>query len=185
MVKCSECGFLAVRRKDTIELEEVEFESRQSGDMRPRYHYVPICFTLVANFGEEVEKLEKSPEYATRCDEHGDAIWPQWYDLVGGALVKERECPSFTRWHQGFTPKEHQEMLDRQWLLDFQAKREQEDRDWREHERIEDLEWREKQEQKAEGRHRTDLIIIGIVATLLICAVTIIAAFIERGSLFP
>ena len=43
-----------------------------------------------------------------------------------------RECKKFTPWHQGFTPKEHQEMLDRQWMLKHQAKVDRRDRKWRE-----------------------------------------------------
>ncbi len=76
-------------------------------------------------------------------------------------------------------------MLDRKWQLEFQAKSEKEDRQWREEQRRKDLEWRNTQEEKATKRHRWDLIILGIVVTLIIAIVTILAAFIKRGSLWP
>jgi len=65
--------------------------------------------------------------------------------------------------------------------MNFQAEREDADRKWREEQRREDLRWREEQEEKAEKRHRWDLIILGVVATLIICIATIVAAYIERG----
>jgi hypothetical protein len=43
-------------------------------------------------------------------------------------IQTERECPGFTLWHPGFTPKEHQEMLDQQRLLEWQTEREDSDR---------------------------------------------------------
>jgi hypothetical protein len=54
------------------------------------------------------------------------------------AIQEERECPDFTEWHPGFTPKEHQEMLDRQRLLEWQAEREDDDRKWHAKQREED-----------------------------------------------
>jgi hypothetical protein len=33
-------------------------------------------------------------------------------------------------WHQGFTPKEHQEMIDRDKMLKWQADREDADKKW-------------------------------------------------------
>ena len=98
----------------------------------------------------------------------------------------------FIEWKQGSTPKEHQDRLDEQRKLEYQSKRENEDRQWREEQRRLDLEWREKrdaddkkwredQDKKASKRHRLDLIITGIVATLFISAATIAAAFIAKS----
>jgi hypothetical protein len=36
-------------------------------------------------------------------------------------LQKERLCESFTKWHQGFSPKEHREMMDREEWRKWQA----------------------------------------------------------------
>jgi hypothetical protein len=177
VVKCAECGFLAARNIQTREIEEVEGLFRDEGEPSfgnlgiPKHEGLPLCFARAFDLKSEFKK----------CAGKGD---PDAYSIYL-VIHEDRDCSSYTEWQQGFTPKEHREMLDRKWLMEFQAAREKEDKEWRESQRREDLLWREKQEKKAEKRHRTDLIIIGIVATILICLVTIIAAFIERGSLFP
>ena len=72
-------------------------------------------------------------------------------------------------------------MLDRQWMQDFQKKREREDREWREKQRHEDLEWREEQEKQADRRQTKALWIIGGVVTLALVVTQILAAIIQRG----
>jgi hypothetical protein len=49
-------------------------------------------------------------EIGARSAEPSD--WP----LVD-ILEQERICSEYEKWQQGFTPKEHREMLDRQWML--------------------------------------------------------------------
>jgi len=87
------------------------------------------------------------------------------------------ECPDFTPWFLGFTPKEHREILDRQKLLEWQATREDEDRRWRADEAGKDRAWREKQAQ-GEGIWRlVQVVVFGVVGAM----VAILAALIERG----
>lgn len=43
-------------------------------------------------------------------------------------VQKNRHCDAFTSWQYGFTPKEHRDMLDRQWLLDREDRRDKEQR---------------------------------------------------------
>jgi len=124
MAKCAEGGFLAVRNIETRNLEEVEFELRQSGNLSGRYHYIPICFAMVVDFGEELKQLRNFPENATRQNEIGEEIWPKWGDLRKTVFSKERTCEPFTRWQQGFTPKEHIEMINRKEMLEWQEKQE-------------------------------------------------------------
>lgn len=76
-------------------------------------------------------------------------------------------------------------MLDRQASLDFQAKREQDDREWRDKQRKEDLAWREQQEINADKRHKKELWIIGGVVTIALVLGSILAATVERGYLWP
>ena len=45
-------------------------------------------------------------------------------------MNQERECTFFTKWQQGFTPKEHREMIDRQAMLKWQTEREDIDKKW-------------------------------------------------------
>ena len=73
---------------------------------------------------------------------------------------------NFTTWIQGSTPKEHREMLDRQWMQEQEEKRVAEDRDWRERERKSNTRWR-----------LIELFILGI----LLAVATIVGAFIERS----
>ena len=49
---------------------------------------------------------------------------------VHSEIQKERSCEYFTPWQQGFTPKEHREMLNRDWMLNYQKEREESDRKW-------------------------------------------------------
>ncbi len=73
-------------------------------------------------------------------------------------------------------------MLDRKWMLDFQARREQEDREWRAKEEKERREWEQKQSAK---RFRWEVLLVGGVVAILVVLSQILAAFIERGSLWP
>lgn len=176
-MKCAECGFLAARNITTRELEEAEDTFREKGippniidddgRLRPKHEQLPLCFAQRYNLRDEFKEFagKDSADYLS----------------VFNVLNEERECEAFRKWQQGFTPKEHMEMQREERRMNFQAEREDADRKWREEQRREDLRWREEQEEKAEKRHRWDLIILGVVATLIICIATIVAAYIERG----
>jgi len=188
MVKCSECGFLALRDKANGLLVEVNDDYRVSGRIPEyitgykEYHNYPICFVMAYDLMPEVEQAVLKQT----IDQSDD-----WGKYVLEVITRERDCPTkhdklgFTEYQQGFTPREHREMLDRKWLLDFQAKREQEDKQWREEQRRSDLQWREEQDKKAEKRHRWDLIILGIVVTIIVSFATVASALIQRGSWLP
>jgi hypothetical protein len=122
MVKCSECGYLASRDVNSRQLEETEQEIRETGSEVPVFntgkilgrYEPPICF-------------RSSPDYKafplSPMDTHTKAIKLE--------IQRERDCDLFTTWQQGFTPKEHREMLDRKEMLKWQAEREDADRKWR------------------------------------------------------
>lgn len=157
MVKCSECGFLAVRNSESRNLEEIEFKSRETGNIgKQRYVLVPVCFGMIINIDREIEELRKSPQYTIKQNEIGEVIWPKWNELVKIVIDKDRECTHFTKWYQGFTPKEHREMLDRQWQIATEEKR-----------RINDRKW-----------HIAEIILIVILSGLF----TLLGAFISKGS---
>jgi len=84
-------------------------------------------------------------------------------------LQSERDCAEFTPWCQGFTPKEHQEMLDRQRLLEWQAERENADHRWREDQRKEERRWR-----------LIELLVLGGFVTIVLVIAQIVAALIQR-----
>jgi len=113
MAKCSECGFLAVRNTKSRQLEETEQDIRETGvierlfDDSERVHEIgsgypryepPLCFIGAIDLRTETGKYGEGTQ-----------------ERIKSAINEERECGSFTQWQQGFTPKEHREMIDRKW----------------------------------------------------------------------
>jgi hypothetical protein len=148
MVKCAECGFLAARNILTRELEEAEKTFREKGTIpltgqlegRPqaRHESLPLCFEGVYNLRDEFE------EFAGKSN-------PQYTD-VHAVINSERQCNGFVKWQQGYSPKEHREMLDRKWVLEYQEKREKDNR-----------EWQEKQESRHSRQEWLRYILLGLV----------------------
>ena len=154
MVKCADCGFLALYNRFTGALDEAPLEDYRSDGHPPvladaalasePYAYLPVqpykgaptCFVQRHPLINEVRYTE-------------GAITPE---AVKAVIDRERDCsptdhsPGFTTWVQGFTPKEHREMLDRKWMLELEDRRDQEQRAWQ-----------EKQEDKADTRHEEQL----------------------------
>lgn len=163
MVKCSECGFLAVRNTKTRTLVEAEFDYRQTGEQpkapleyvsRKFYSDYPSCFVLA---------VQLKCEIGESC--HSSKICQ--------AIKLDRDCEKFTPWLQGFSPKEHKEMLHEKQLLEWKANREDADRVWQEKQTKKDQTWREGQSQKADRRF-----IIGLICAFL---TGLIAAMISSG----
>lgn len=103
-VKCSECGFLYltdVHQGYQIEAEE-RFRIRGNQWDSDR---IPRCFVRAHDLHSVLEKAK------SRSDEDALAI-----------ITKERECDSFYPWKNGFTAKEHAQMIERD-----------NDRKWHEH----------------------------------------------------
>jgi len=147
--KCADCGFLAIRNKETRNLEEVEYESRQNGKIHTGiYHYLPTCFEMVVNFPDEIDKLKQLPRYQEQKNSMGEIIWPQYDVMISETINAERECQFFAHWQQGFTPKEHRDMLDREWQQKHQEERED-------------------KLSKVEGRRNIFVGVLGIVAVIV------------------
>ncbi len=118
MVKCSECGFLALRDRKTGLLMEVIDDYRVSGRVPDdiaaykEFHNWPICFAMAYDLMPEVQQAAEKQFFEQDDD---------WEPYVLKVITRERECPpkgktlGFTNYQQGFTPKEHREMLDRRW----------------------------------------------------------------------
>ncbi len=198
MVKCSDCGYLTLRNSYTGQLDEADSDFRASGNPPRRmairgvsgntvatfgtpYIHIPICFAQAINLQAEFLVGGAGPK--------GD--YPG--QLVQEIIQKERICPpvgfkghGFTEWVQGFTPKEHREMLDRQWRLDHETRvrneaiKREDARDalsaQREDARDARVDEREdKRDKEARERHHSELIVFGVILGTL----TIIAAFID------
>ena len=140
MARCIDCGFLATRETETRQLAEVDGEFRRTGLPAlaigsGRYYRsarVPVCFAQSVDLQAEIleyqtnsgEVFASSPNDPDR-ERRLDSFPPE---RVLELLEVERPlCDSshaFTKWQQGFTPKEHREMLDRESLLERE-------REWR------------------------------------------------------
>lgn len=177
MVKCAECGFLAVRNFVNRGLEEAEETFREKGyptnifdaegRLRPIHEELPLCFAQRYNLRDKFKEFagKDSPDNFS----------------VRYVINEERECEAFTKWQLGFTPREHREMLDQKRKQESEARREHEDREWRERQEEKQRIW---QEQQGYKRLRWEIIIFGVLVTLALIGGQVFAAFIQRGSLW-
>ena len=87
-------------------------------------------------------------------------------------------------------------MVDRQRLLEFQRKREDDwqkwqadmaatDKAWREGQATEEKRWREEQERRVDRRHVRELQIVGGLVTIALILATLFGAILERGYFWP
>ena len=62
MVKCSECGFLALRNRDNWELISAYPDYRKNGALNhislQTLDRIPICFAMAADLQVEIESIE-------------------------------------------------------------------------------------------------------------------------------
>ena len=172
MVRCADCGFLAYRNLETRTLAEAEEAFRASGNVPQPERSLQYLGTgappisIGGGFGRDPICFARATILLTevRDAEQNDAPWP----AVLRVITRERECTEFTQWNQGFTPKEHQEMLDRQWMLEREERIDRENRRWRAEETESNRKWRRWE----------------FLALLAGLALIVLAAFIEGGYLF-
>ena len=173
MVKCVECGFIAIRRTDK-QLVEADDEFRESGV--PPFNSdegFPLCFARATNLRAEIEAIP-GPGRANK---------------VRLAIGRERDCDDSTPWQMGFSPKEHREALNRERLAEEQQLRSEAEREAeqgrREAERQERTERQrgESEERQAARRLGWGIIVAITLATLVLVSGLIIAAFIVDDSL--
>jgi len=115
MVRCADCGFLCVRRHSDRQLCEVEADIRKTWhipieDKRRIYRDLPLCFVRKADL-----------------QAGGDADKPA---TVLRIIQAERECDGFTPWHQGYSPREHKDMLDAKAMQAWMVEQRNSDRWW-------------------------------------------------------
>lgn len=96
MAKCAECGLLSARRRSTSELCEVDEFFRAKGHPA----------------GMDEDRLDIREIAFCALDKR--QFPPYAYDEFVAQSNIEMPCESFTPWRRGFTPKEHQEMIDRE-----------------------------------------------------------------------
>jgi hypothetical protein len=158
MVRCADCGFLAVKHPKNRTLCEVELNLREQGKEWPKtpdglnslYDTIPICFVRAAKLAEEM---------------HG----------TGGAsfyhvIRRERDCIAFTFWQQGFSPREHKEMLDSKEQRAWQEARHKEDQAFQERMRADERTF-QVQQKNSDRRWQFVMVVLGAGLTALGAAI--------------
>jgi hypothetical protein len=150
MVRCDGCGFLSMRRRSDRALCEVEGPIRQTGEVPLEasspssnlYEDAPVCYARAADLAKELRGTRPADRLAV--------------------IQKDRDCASFTPWQQGFSPKEHREMIDsaalREWMSeDKRQAQAREDRrraeDQAREERLEAEREKRRQEEREREHH--------------------------------
>ena len=135
--RCSECGFLGLRA-NTGELVEADEDYRIEGDWNSLLFDslpLPICAAMRFNF-----VAEKATQLVIESNDAGSSptktsVITAW-ERARGSSIQEvqayldavRACfptdskHGWTQHQPGFTPKEHREMLDREWRLGFERR---------------------------------------------------------------
>ena len=123
-VKCRECGFVSARDWDTRQFTEMDDKKRSTGKIGTMYagfEPMQVCFINSFNIREEVEILRKAAHDEPKQNSIGEMIYPDLSIHVNAVLNTERVCKPFRKWQQGFTPKEHKEIVnkehERKWRL--------------------------------------------------------------------
>lgn len=134
-VRCADCGFLALRKKEDRTICEAETEIRRTGQFPVSYGATsavyesnPLCYAAAAQLSEEVQ----GKTFLT-------------------VIQRERECPAFTVWRHGATPREHADRLhaERTELIAEERKRADEER--AEARRREDREHQQRRDEDQKG----------------------------------
>lgn len=155
MPKCAECGFLATRMLDSRQLCEAEIDTRTTGKVpvgsqgKAVYVMWPLCFRTAFDLREECMADSQ----------------PGTTSGLSRVLQLERNCPEFTKWNSGLSPREHLEMLHTDAMLKA-------DRDWRDQQARREHEWRE--EDRRATRTNTWIAFAGIVIAVLVPAFTLL-----------
>lgn len=142
MAKCANCGYLSVRSLVDYSLMEASSDFRERGaialgrdDRGMNQHWlhehIPLCFARFPYLEEATKNIKRKDNP---------------YEEVKAIIQTEFECSEFTKWHLGFTPKEHYEMLDRDKTRKWQEGREEEDRRFRIQMANNEREWQAKQQ---------------------------------------
>ena len=127
MVKCADCGYLAVRSKVDYSLGEATSDFREKGmvaigrddrgmNQHPLHENIPLCFTRQPYFRDATKNIKNRDNP---------------FEEVKAMIQKDIDCKEFTTWQQGFTPKEHREMQSIKEQREWQEKQRKSDRCWR------------------------------------------------------
>lgn len=120
---CMDCGLLAIRNTD-FSLGEVK---RESSDL----HFKVMQWTLQDRQAQPIcfiGEINLLFAYNEQQDKHESIIENS---VIVNQVLRQCGCDIFRAYKQGFTPKEHREMMDREWMQKHQDEREDVDKKWR------------------------------------------------------
>ena len=153
-VRCSDCGFLAIRRQNEAQTLYAGEQFRVTGQSTAPESIgleSPVCYSRAVDLGKEARDFRSQFEVAQ----------PSLLDFQSAVLHTvrdERFCDQFTPLSLDLSAREHQEMLDRQWKYE---------------------------QERKERRWAIWFRVIGAIIFITAGAGTaILAALIERGTLF-
>ncbi len=175
MVKCAECGYLAqhVYRGSIPEgFIDVEENSRETGSL-PTVPF-SLRFTPIGQPDLTPEKMsgDNFPTCFSRAFQLGNETVTRYAEIyaaekgtmanaVKEVIHKDRACNQFVKWERGFTPKEHREMIDREYLQKHQDERDNADKLFRQQMANDERIWRETQEAKHSNEEWMRNLLIG------------------------
>lgn len=114
MVRCHNCGLLAIWNSVDLVLLEAPEHFRREGELVNHHNSMntcaPKCFIRKADLENEV------------LTDHELKHLFNLSDGIKRVIQQERSCDGFTPWLQGFHPKEHTEMLLNQETLERQRR---------------------------------------------------------------
>jgi hypothetical protein len=170
MVKCADCGFLAIRDIGDSTLVSARSEIRQS---------LPGEIVLYLTTGGHQSLLECAERAIDMIGEVRSS--PEEYSLSQFSVIihRERSCQQYLQWRPGDSIREHREYKERQQFQDWQTRIEEQR-----------MKFEEDQAQRAEVHHRellqqarrmhkNELIILGVFVTAAIGLVTVLGSAIE------
>lgn len=181
--QCFDCGFLALRNMEGAALLEADGIYRQvgaTGHYNVRLANYPVCFALAASLSDEgIAEIRAIHQDYVRDMGAEDAnttdMWDEAFRDASALVVRrDRTCPSWTKWQQGFSPKEHRELLDRQWMRKQEEQRLDADRRWQRRMRRDERNWRASVRSEERWWRVGELLVLGVFvsgATLLAGAV--------------
>lgn len=179
---CAGCGFLALEPPTPGDLVSATEAVRVEGSRNTTgFEGVPVCAVRAISLPQLVHDEYRSLQ-ANGWQEDKGAL-PSVIEVVfeiralQTVLRQPRHECAFVRWNPLLTPKEHREMLDRQWMREQEEKRLESDRRWQKGMRREERKWRKSQRKEERIWRVVDLAILGV----LVSGATLIAGAVGGG----
>jgi hypothetical protein len=126
MSRCADCGYLTVRNRVDNSLGEAAIDYREKGavamgiddkgmNLHSLQERLPLCFARQSYLENATSNIKPRDNPVQE---------------VVAIIQRDIQCAEFTTWRQGFTPKEHREMIDRQFMMKMEEEHRKNDRKW-------------------------------------------------------